>query len=72
MAPWYLFDSIIREVGSTNVALEYSLLEANGEGLDEEETQFKCFDRFCIWGLGNVQHQGYGKTRWRDPLSGAR
>ena len=62
-ALWYLFDSTTREVGSTNVDLGHSLLEATGKRLDEEEAQFDCFDRSCIRGFGNVWHQGYGKTR---------
>ena len=62
----------MREVGSTDVALGHSPLEATGEGLGEEEAQFDCFDGSCIRGFGNAWHQGYGKTRWRDPLSGAR
>ena len=70
-APWCLFDSTIREVGSINVALRYSPLEATGEGHGEEEAQFDCFDGSCIWGFGNARHQGYGKTRWRDLSSGA-
>ena len=72
MAFWCLFDSIIKEVGSTNIALGYSPLEATGKELDEEKAQFDCFDGSCIWGFGNTRHQGYGKTRWRDPSSGAR
>ena len=71
-APWCLFNSTIREVDSTNIALGYSLLEATGKGLDEEKTQFNCFDGFYIRGFGNTKHQGYGKTWWRDPLNGAR
>ena len=71
-APWCLFDSITREVGSTNVALGHSPSEATGERLGEEEAQFDCFDGSCIRGFGNARHQGYGKTRWRDPSSGAR
>ena len=70
-APWCLFDSTTREVGSTDVALGHSPLEATGEGLGEEEAQFNCFDGFCIRGFGDARHQGYGKTRWRDPSSGA-
>ena len=36
----------MREVDNTNVALEYSLLEANDEGFGEEVALFDCFDRF--------------------------
>ena len=71
-ALWYLFDSTTREVGSIDVALGHSPSETIGKGLDEEEAQFNCFNRSCIQGFGNVRHQGYGKTWWRDPLSGAR
>ena len=61
----------MRKVDSINIALGHSLLEAIGKRLGEEETQFDCFDKSCIRGFGNARHQGYGKTRWRDPLSGA-
>ena len=71
-APWCLFDSITREVGSTDVALGHLLLEATGKRLGEEEAQLDCFDGSCIRGFGNARYQGYGKTWWRDPLSGAR
>ena len=36
-ASWCLFNSITREVGSTDVAFEHSSLEATGKGLGEEE-----------------------------------
>ena len=36
MASWCLFDSTIKEVGSTNVALGHSPLEAIGKKLGEE------------------------------------
>ena len=52
----------MREVGSTNVALGYSPLEATGKGLGKEEAQFDCFDESCIRGFNNAWHQGYGKT----------
>ena len=71
-APEYLFDSTTREVDNTNVTLGHSPLEATGKELGKEEVQFNCFDRSCIRGFGNAWHQGYGKTRWRDPLSGTR
>ena len=61
-APWCLFDSTTREDGSTNVVLEYSLLEATGKKLGEEKALFDCFDRSYILGFGNIWHQGYGKT----------
>ena len=70
-APWCLFDSITREVSSTNVTLGYLPLEATGKRLGEEKAQFDCLDGSCIQGFGNAWHQGYGKTQWRDPLSGA-
>ena len=62
MAPWYLFDSTIREVDNTKVALRHSLLEITGKKLGKKEDQFDCFDRFCIWNFGNIWHQGYDKT----------
>ena len=71
-APWYLFDSTMREVGSTNVALGYSPLEATDEGLGEEEAQFDCFDKSCIRGFGDARHYDYGKTQWCDPSNRAR
>ena len=71
MASWYLFDSTIRKVGSTNVALRHLPLEATNEGLGKEEAQFDYFDGSCIQGFGNARHQGYGKIQQRDPLSGA-
>ena len=52
----------MREVGSTNIALGYSPLEATGKGLSKEETQFDCFNGSCIWGFGNARHQNYSKT----------
>ena len=70
-APWCLFDSTIREVGSTDIALGHLPLKATGKKLGEEEAQFDCFDGSCIWGFGNAWYQGYGKTWWRDPLSEA-
>ena len=62
MALLYLFDSIIRKVSSTNVALKYLPLEAIGKELGKKKAQFNCFDRSCIQGFGNVQHQDYSKT----------
>ena len=44
MAPWCLFDSIIRKNYSTNVTLGHSLLEAIGKRLGEEEALFNYFD----------------------------
>ena len=69
-APWCLFDTITREVCSTDVTLEHLLLEATGKRLGKEEAQFNCFDGSCIRSFGNARHQGYDKTWWRDPLSG--
>ena len=71
-APWYLFDSTTKKVGSTNVTLEYSPSEATGKRLGEEEAQFDCFDRYCIRSFGNARHQSYSETRWHDPSSRAR
>ena len=76
-----MFDSITREAGSTNVVLGYLLLEAIGNGLYKEETQFDYFNKSCIQGFGNAQHQNKGKfnsvtkqmesgkARWRDLLN---
>ena len=47
-APWYLFDSTTKKVGSTNIALEYLLLEATGKKLGKKEALFNCFDKFQI------------------------
>ena len=71
-APWCLFDSTMREIGRTNVALRHLALEATSKKLGEEKAQFDCFNRSCIQGFGNARHQGYGKTQWRDPLSRTR
>ena len=72
IAPWCLFNSTMREDGSTNVALGHSPSEVTGKRLDEEEAQFDYFNKSCIRGFGNARYQGYGKTRWRDSSSGAR
>ena len=48
MALWYLFNSIIREVGSTNVTLGHLSLKVTGKRLVKKEAQFDCFDGFCI------------------------
>ena len=48
MAPWYLFDSIMREDGSTNVALRHLLLKVTGKKLGEKKAQFNCFDESYI------------------------
>ena len=48
MASWCLFDSTTREVGSTNIVLRHSPLEATGKRLDEEKAPFNCFDGSCI------------------------
>ena len=60
-APWCLFDSTTREVGSTDVALGHSLLGVTDEELGEEEALFDCFNRSWI--------QDFGDAWWRDPLS---
>ena len=57
-----LFDSITREVGSTNIAPRDLPLEATDEGLGKEEALFDCFDRSWIRNFANTWHQGYGKT----------
>ena len=54
MAPWYLFDSIIREVGNTNIALGHSPLKATGKEFCEEEAQFDYFNESCIQSFGNA------------------
>ena len=69
IAPWYLFNSTIKKVGSINITLKHSLLEVTGEGLGKKEVQFNCFDRFYIRGFDNIQHQDYNKTQWCDPLN---
>ena len=56
----------MREVGSTNVALGYSLLEATGKRLSEEEAPFDCFDGSWIQDFGNTRHQGYDEAWWCD------
>ena len=37
--------------------LGYLSLEVTSKELDEEETQFDCFNKSCIWGFGNIRHQ---------------
>ena len=54
MAFLYLFNSIIREVGSINITLGHLLFEVTSEKLGEKEAQFNCFDGSCIWGFGNA------------------
>ena len=61
MAPWYLFDSTIREVGSINVALGHSPLEAIDKRLSEEKTQIDCFNGSYIQGISNIKYQDYSK-----------
>ena len=63
MAPWYLFNSIIREVNKTDIVLGHLLLEVIGKRLGEEKAQFDCFDKFYIRDFGNIWHQGYNKTQ---------
>ena len=54
MALWYLFKFTMKEIDSTNIALEHFLLEAAGKKLDKEETQFNCFNKSCIRGFSNA------------------
>ena len=61
----------MREISSTNIALEHSPLEVTGKRLSEEESQFNCFDKSYIRSFDNAWHQGYSKTRWCDLFSGA-
>ena len=53
-ALWYLFNSITREISSTNIALRHLLLETIDEKLDEEKILFNYFDRSWIWNFGNA------------------
>ena len=53
---WYLFDSIIREVDSTNVVEGHLLLGPIDKEFDKKETQFDCFDGSYIRGFGNARH----------------
>ena len=62
MVSYYLFDYTTRKVSSTNIILEYLLLETTGKKLGEKEVQFNCFDRSCIRGFGNAWYQNYSKT----------
>ena len=55
-AAWYLFDFTTREVGSTNVILKYSPLEATSKKLDEIKAQFDYFDGSYIWGFSNARY----------------
>ena len=43
-----MFNSTIREVGSTNITSKHLLLEITSEKLGEKKAQFDCFDRFYI------------------------
>ena len=43
-----LFNSTIKEDGSTNVALGHLSLETIGKRLDWEKAQFDCFDKSSI------------------------
>ena len=45
MALWYLFNSIIKKVDSTNIALKYLLLKVIDKTLDKEEVLFNYFNR---------------------------
>lgn len=38
MAPWYLFNPIIKKAGNTNVVLRHALLEAISKKFGEEKT----------------------------------
>ena len=66
---WCLFDSTTREVGSTDIILGHSPLEATDKGLGEEEALFDCFNKSWIQDFGDVRYQGYGEAWWRDPSS---
>lgn len=50
----YLFDSIIKEVSSTNIILEYLLLNTIGKRLDKKKILFNYLDRILIQNLGNT------------------
>ena len=54
MTPWYLFDSIMKEISNTNIVLGYLLSKATDKKLGEKEDLFDCFDGFCIWGFNNA------------------
>ena len=54
MAPQCLFDFIIREVSNTNIALEYSPLEAISKKLGGKKTQFNYFNRSYIQSFDNI------------------
>ena len=54
--PWCLFNTIIKEVGNTNIALEHLPLEATSKKLGEKEVQFNYFDGSYIWDFGNAQY----------------
>ena len=71
MAPWCLFDSITREVSSTNIALRHLLLEVIGKEFGNKKVHFSCFNGSYIWDFGNTWHQGYNKIEWCDPLNEA-
>ena len=62
-ASWYLFDSTLREIGSTSIVLGHLLLEAIDKRLDEEKTHFDCFDKFYIRNFSDIWHKDYGKTQ---------
>ena len=72
-APWYLFDSSMREVGCIDVVLRYLLLEATSEELSKEEALFDCWNRSWIQGLSNIHGirvivKLSGMTHWAEPL----
>ena len=52
----------MKKVGSTNNTLKHLLLEAIIKKLDKKKAQFNCFNRFILWGFGNIQYQNFGKT----------
>ena len=54
ITPWCLFDSTIREVGSTNIALEHSSLKTTGKRLDEKKVYFDYFDGSYIQDFDNA------------------
>ena len=56
MAPWYLFNFIIKEIYSINITLGYLPLEVTGKKLVEEKGQFNYFDKSYIQGFGNTRY----------------
>ena len=54
MAPWYLFDSTIRDVNNINITLGHLLWETTCKKLGEKEALFDYVDGFWIWDFGNA------------------